>query len=313
MDSVAYLMLANYFLHSQYDFMITVAEDVSGYPNLCRPVEEGGVGFDYRLSMAVPDMWIRLLKHTRDEDWDLSNIVWNLTNRRRNEKHIAYAESHDQSLVGDKTLAFWLMDEAMYTDMSVLRPPTPAVDRGVALHKMIRLLTHTLGGEGYLNFIGNEFGHPEWLDFPREGNRDSYDYARRQWNLVDDGLLRYRHLNNFDRSMNLCEEKLGWLSERECFVSAKDERTKVLVFDRPNCVFVFNFHWSSSYSDFRVSCPRPGKYKLALGSDDVRFGGHGRLDPDSEFFSEPGHFNGRPCSLKVYIPTRTCLVLFTED
>jgi len=309
-DALVYLMMANHMLHDLYkDFMVTVAEDVSGYPGLCRPVAEGGIGFDYRLAMAVPDMWIRLLKHKKDEDWNMGNISWNLTNRRRLEKHICYAESHDQALVGDKTIAFWLMDKAMYTDMSVLQPLNPVVERGIALHKMIRLITHALGGEGYLNFIGNEFGHPEWLDFPREGNNDSYMYARRQWNLVDDTLLRYQHLNNFDQSMNLCEEKLQWLDEPDLYVSAKHEDDKVIVFDRAGALFIFNFHWANSYSDYRVGAPKPGKYQIFLDSDAVKYGGHGRLDSNAEYFTTPGEFSGRSCSIQVYIPTRTCLVL----
>uniref|UniRef100_A0A2S2P9Z1 1,4-alpha-glucan-branching enzyme n=1 Tax=Schizaphis graminum TaxID=13262 RepID=A0A2S2P9Z1_SCHGA len=182
-------------------------------PSSCRPVSEGGLGFDYRLGMAIPDMWIKLLKEVQDDDWNMGNIVHTLTNRRWMEKTVAYAESHDQALVGDKTVAFWLMDKEMYTHMSVTSDPSLIIDRGIALHKMIRLITHSLGGEAYLNFIGNEFGHPEWLDFPRDGNNSSYHYARRQWNLVDDELLKYKFLNNFDKSMNRLENKYGWLNE----------------------------------------------------------------------------------------------------
>merc|ERR1712000_745992 len=184
-EAVAYLMLANELLHSLYPEVITIAEDVSGMPALCLPLSLGGVGFDYRLSMAVPEMWIKILKELKDEEWDIGNICFTLVNRRDGEKTIAYAESHDQALVGDKTLMMHLCDAEMYTNMSVLSPFTPVIERGMALHKMIRFLTHSLGGEGYLNFEGNEFGHPEWLDFPREGNNNSFWYARRQLNLPD--------------------------------------------------------------------------------------------------------------------------------
>ncbi len=194
---------------------VSIAEDVSGMPTLCRPVEEGGCGFDYRLAMAIPDKWIRILKTMKDEDWNIGNIVHTLENRRWREPAIAYCESHDQALVGDKTIAFWLMDAEMYTNMSCLSPLTGTIDRGLALHKMIRLLTHGLGGEGWLNFIGNEFGHPEWLDFPRVGNSESYKYARRQFNLVDDELLRYKFLNNFDAALNRLEEEYQWLSNSQ--------------------------------------------------------------------------------------------------
>ena len=184
-------------------------------PTICRPVEEGGTGFDYRLAMAIPDKWIKILKEQKDEDWEIGNIVFTLENRRWNEANIAYVESHDQALVGDKSLAFWLMDSEMYTNMSVMSQLTTVIDRGIALHKMIRLLTYGLGGEGWLNFMGNEFGHPEWLDFPRDGNKQSYHYARRQYNLADDQLLRYKFLNAFDAKMNKLEEEFKWLSSTQ--------------------------------------------------------------------------------------------------
>uniref|UniRef100_A0A672ZGP7 1,4-alpha-glucan branching enzyme n=1 Tax=Sphaeramia orbicularis TaxID=375764 RepID=A0A672ZGP7_9TELE len=262
-ESLVYLMLANHILHTLYPDCITVAEDVSGMPALCRGVEEGGLGFDYRLAMAIPDKWIQILKEFKDEDWNIGNIVHTLTNRRYGEKCIAYAESHDQALVGDKTLAFWLMDKEMYTNMSSLVPMTSIIDRGIQLHKMIRLLTHGLGGEGYLNFIGNEFGHPEWLDFPREGNNQSYHYARRQFNLVDMDHLRYCQLYAFDRDMNRTEDKYGWLAAPPAFVSAKHEEDKVIVFDRANVVFIFNFHPSKSFQDYRIAVEVPGKYPFS--------------------------------------------------
>ncbi|XP_053561169.1 1,4-alpha-glucan-branching enzyme [Bombina bombina] len=255
-DSLVYLMLANHMVHSFYPHCITVAEDVSGMPALCCPTTQGGAGFDYRLSMAIPDKWIQILKERKDEEWSMGNIVHTLTNRRYNEKCIAYAESHDQALVGDKSLAFWLMDAEMYSNMSVLSPLTAVIDRGIQLHKMIRLITHSLGGEGYLNFIGNEFGHPEWLDFPRQGNNESYHYARRQFNLADDHILRYRYLYLFDRDMNKLEDKFGWLASPPAYISAKHEDDKVIVFERANLLFIFNFHsykklhWIQSWCEF---------------------------------------------------------------
>uniref|UniRef100_A0A8C6LZ14 1,4-alpha-glucan branching enzyme n=1 Tax=Nothobranchius furzeri TaxID=105023 RepID=A0A8C6LZ14_NOTFU len=298
-DSLVYLMLANHILHTLYPDCITVAEDVSGMPALCRRVEEGGLGFDYRLAMAIPDKWIQILKEFKDEDWNMGNIVHTLTNRRYGEKCIAYAESHDQALVGDKTLAFWLMDKEMYTNMSTLIPMSSITDRGMQLHKMIRLLTHGLGGEGYLNFMGNEFGHPEWLDFPREGNNQSYHYARRQFNLLDTDHLRYRQLYAFDRDMNRTEDKYGWLAAPPAFISAKHEGDKVIVFDRANVLFIFNFHPDKSFQDYRVGVEAPGKYKIKLDSDEVLYGGHGRLDHNTEFFTEPTPFNGRCNSVMV--------------
>uniref|UniRef100_A0A3P9IGV1 1,4-alpha-glucan branching enzyme n=1 Tax=Oryzias latipes TaxID=8090 RepID=A0A3P9IGV1_ORYLA len=312
-DSLVYLMLANHILHTLYPDCITIAEDVSGMPALCRGVQEGGLGFDYRLAMAIPDKWIQILKELKDEDWNMGDIAFTLTNRRYGEKCIAYAESHDQALVGDKTLAFWLMDKEMYTNMSTLIPMSPIIDRGIQLHKMIRLLTHGLGGEGYLNFIGNEFGHPEWLDFPREGNNQSYHYARRQFNLLDTDHLRYCQLYAFDRDMNRAEDKYGWLAAPPAFVSAKHEGDKVIVFDRANVLFIFNFHPNRSFQDYRVGVEAAGKYKIKLDSDEVQYGGHGRLDHNTDFFTEPHPFNGRSNSMLVYIPCRTAIVLANEE
>uniref|UniRef100_A0A672QTF5 1,4-alpha-glucan branching enzyme n=1 Tax=Sinocyclocheilus grahami TaxID=75366 RepID=A0A672QTF5_SINGR len=298
-DALVYLMLVNHILHKLYPQCITVAEDVSGMPGLCRSIEEGGLGFDYRLTMAVPDKWIQVLKEVRDEDWDLENIVHTLTNRRRGEASITYAESHDQALVGDKSLAFWLMDKEMYTNMSALIAMTPVIDRGIQLHKLIRLLTHSLGGEGYLNFMGNEFGHPEWLDFPRKGNNESYYYARRQFNLVDIEHLRYRQLYSFDHDMNLTEDKYGWLAAGQAAVTTLNQADKVIVFERSNLLFIFNFHPCNSYIDYRVAVEHAGKYKIKLNSDKLQYGGHGRLVQDTVFFTEPMPFNGRAQSFLV--------------
>lgn len=309
LGAVGYLMLANEMLHDLYPECITIAEDVSGMPALCRPVVEGGMGFDYRLSMAVPDMWIKLLKESTDEAWDLSAICHTLTNRRHLEKSICYAESHDQALVGDKTIAFWLMDKEMYTNMSDLSERTQVIDRGLAFHKLIRMLTHGLGGEGYLNFEGNEFGHPEWLDFPREGNGNSFQYARRQFNICDDHLLRYKYLNNFDAAMNYTEGIYNWLSAPQAYISLKNESDKVIVFERANCLFLFNFHPTNSYADYRIGSGQAGKYKIALNSDESRFGGHDRVDMNGEYFTTPMAWNGRANWLHVYLPTRTFLLL----
>ncbi|XP_061104606.1 1,4-alpha-glucan-branching enzyme-like [Conger conger] len=312
-DCLVHLMVTNHLLHTLYPDSITIAEDVSGMPGLCRAITEGGCGFDYRLAMAIPDKWIQILKEYRDEDWNISDIIRTLTNRRKGEPSIAYAESHDQALVGDKSLAFWLMDKEMYTNMSSLEPMTAVIDRGIQLHKMIRLLTHTLGGEAYLNFMGNEFGHPEWLDFPRKGNEESYLYARRQYNLVDLEHLRYRQLFAFDRDMNSTEDKYGWLSSAPGVVTTKHEGDKVIVFERANVVFIFNFHPTVSYKNYRVAVGSPGKYTIKLDSDDLQYGGHGRLEHSTEFFTETVHFKSFPNSMLVYLPCRTALVLANEE
>ncbi|KAI9318529.1 1,4-alpha-glucan-branching enzyme GBE1 [Dichotomocladium elegans] len=312
-DGVMYLQVANKFLHNQYPNVITIAEDVSGMPGTCRPVNEGGIGFDYRLAMAIPDMWIKILKELRDDDWSMGDIVHTLTNRRHLEKAVAYCESHDQALVGDKSIAFWLMDKEMYTNMSDLTERTPIIDRGMALHKLIRFITHALGGEGYLNFEGNEFGHPEWLDFPREGNNSSFHYARRQWPILDDPLLRYKYLNEWDKAMQETEEHYGWLHLPQAYVSRKHEGDKIIAFERGNLLFIFNFHPTQSFSDYRIGTNLTGKLKIVLNSDDPKFFGHNRIDPACEYFTTVGDWDGRANWIQVYIPSRTALVLGKSD
>lgn len=211
-------------------------------------------------------------------------------------------------LVGDKSIMMHLCDAEMYTNMSTLTPLTPVIDRGMALHKMIRLLTHGLGGEGYLNFEGNEFGHPEWLDFPRQGNNNSYWYARRQLNLTDDTLLRYQYLNNFDRLMNECEERYGWLHAPQAHISLKHEGDKVIVFERAGVVFVFNFHPTKSYADYRIGINSEGTYRCVLNTDSKEAGGFCRIDENTRFFTTPMEWNGRKNWTHVYIPCRTAMV-----
>ncbi|EGC31539.1 1,4-alpha-glucan branching enzyme [Dictyostelium purpureum] len=308
-DGLSYLTMANEMLHRLNPNIITIAEEVTGLACLCRPVSEGGGGFDYRLGMGIPDKWIELVKDQRDEDWNMGSIAHMLSNRRYKEKNIAYAESHDQSLVGDKTLAFWLMDKEMYFHMSTLQPETPIIDRGMALHKMIRIITSSLGGDGYLNFMGNEFGHPEWVDFPREGNNNSLHHARRRWDLYKDKLLRYNQLRQFDIAMNRLEEEWHWLSSGQAFISCKHEDDKVIVFERAGLIFIFNFHPNKSFSDYRIGSGVEGKFVNALDSDREEFGGHCRIGKDNYHFTENFAWNDRPYSLKIYIPSRTCLVL----
>lgn len=308
-NGVLYCQLVNYFLHKKYANMITIAEEVSGMPGTCRPNYEGGLGFDYRLAMAIPDKWIKLLKTKRDEEWDMADLVWTHSNRRHKERHVAYCESHDQALVGDKTISFWLMDEKMYYQMKRKVVHNVVIDRGIALHKIIRLFTHALGGEAYLNFIGNEFGHPEWLDFPREGNSWSYHYCRRQWKLVDDSQLLYWNLNEFDKAMNIAEEKYGWLNSPEAYVSLKHEDDKIVVFERANLIFVFNFHVTKSFSDYMIGVNIPGEYQCILSSDDREFAGHERVDSRIHFWTTEMPYCNRSHSMKIYIPNRAALVL----
>jgi 1,4-alpha-glucan branching enzyme len=307
-DALAYLTLANHVAHLIRPEAITVAEDVSGMPGLARPVEEGGVGFDYRLAMGVPDYWIKLIKEKREEDWKLNDIYTTLLNRRWNEPHVGYAESHDQALVGDKTLAMWLMDKEIYEGMSSLKQNL-VVERGVALHKMIRLLTFSLAGEGYLNFMGNEFGHPEWIDFPRPGNNYSYHYARRQWSLPEQDHLRYQGLEKFDIAMQQLDAEHHILQDKLIEQLALHEDTRQLVYRRGPLVFAFNLHPNESYEGLRIPVPDPCDYRLLLSTDAKAFGGHGHAEPPATYPRQDTPMYGREQSVQVYLPSRSALVL----
>lgn len=303
-DAVAYLTLANELIHELRPDAITVAEEVSGMPGLATSLSDGGVGFDYRLAMGIPDYWIKLLKHTRDEDWNVSQLWHELTNRRADEKTINYVESHDQALVGDKTTIFWLADAEMYWKMRV-SDESLVIDRALALHKMIRLVTLGLAGQGYLNFIGNEFGHPEWVDFPREGNGWSYHYARRQWSLRDNPDLKYRFLAEFDSAMLHLAAASRLLEAPWAYKHYEHVADKVLVFERSGLLFAFNFDPQRSYEGREVWVT-PGRYRYALCTDSKEFGGFGRIDPAVEY--ETSSTGG----LKLYLPARSAVVLRRE-
>ena len=307
-DAVTYLKLANDLAHQVNPQAITIAEDVSGMVGMARPVSEGGIGFDYRLAMGIPDYWIKILKERSDEQWNLGELFSTLLNRRYGEKHIGYAESHDQALVGDKTIAFWLMDKEMYWHMDKASH-NPVIDRGLALHKLIRLLTFSLAGEGYLNFMGNEFGHPEWIDFPREGNNWSMKYARRQWPLADNPLLHYMGLNEFDRAMQSLDEKYHLLEDPLIEQLMVHEENKLLVYRRGPLVFAFNFHPTQSYPDLRIPVPDPVDYTLVLNSDDPEFDGFGRVAKGMVYPKSDVPSHNRKQSVQLYLPNRSAQVL----
>ena len=308
-DAITYLQLANKLIHEINPQAVTIAEDMSGMPGLCRPLDEGGMGFDYRLAMGIPDYWIKLLKHTVDEQWGLQEIYHTLTDCRPQEKTIAYAESHDQALVGDKTLAFRLMDAAMYQHMAQGHEH-PEIDRGMALHKIIRLLTLAAGGQGYLNFMGNEFGHPEWIDFPREGNQWSYQYARRQWSLADHPDLKYSQLLAFDRALIMIAADV--LHHPGPRLLNLDQENQCLQFERGGLLFAINLSPSRSIPAYRFplsseegSKPNGGNYRVILSTDAPEFGGHGRVDLSSIYPAVEE-------SLRIYLPSRSALVFAKE-
>ncbi len=307
-DALVYLALANKVIHDVRPGAITIAEDISGMPGLGVPVSKGGYGFDFRLAMGTPDYWIKLIKEFSDEDWPLEHLWHELNNRRDDEKTISYAESHDQALVGDKTLIFRLIDADMYEHMCI-NDDNIIVNRGIALHKLIRLITMAAAGNGYQNFMGNEFGHPEWIDFPREGNNWSYHYARRQWHLVDDPDLKYRYLQQFDRDMISIAKRFSLFNDQWPYHLYLHSDDKVIAFKRRSLVFVFNFHPSCSHVDYSFEVPA-GKYRVVLDSDAHEYGGFGRLQPDETHHTISDTSKGRTKSyLSLYLPTRTAIVL----
>lgn len=312
-DALVYLYLANKMIHVFNPDSLTIAEEMSGMPGLAASTAGKGYGFDFRLSMGVPDLWIKLVKDTPDENWEMGYLVHELTQHRPEERIISYCESHDQALVGDKTLIFRMLDAEMYTGMSKSYHSL-TLDRGIALHKMIRLLTFSTAGGGYLNFMGNEFGHPEWIDFPREGNNWSYKYARRQWQLVRNKDLKYAYLYEFDNRMISLHREFGILDDPWVYRIFENNPDKVIAFTRGEFLLVFNFHPTRSFTDYGI--PVKGKFNLFLDTDDSNFGGFERIDKTQVYMStkkgEKPHLDA-PFYLYLYLPSRTAQVFKRES
>ena len=319
-DAICYLTLANKLIHQVKKSAVTIAEEMSGMPGLAAPIKHGGMGFDYRLAMGIPDFWIKMIKEVKDEDWKAGHILYEMTNRRQDEKTISYAESHDQALVGDKTIIFRLMDSDMYWHMEHGHS-TFMVDRGIALHKMIRLITASTINGGYLNFMGNEFGHPEWIDFPRDGNGWSYKYARRQWDLVDNTNFYYSDLNRFDAAMiHLLEEKLQMVKDENgehlpwVYNLWDKEGDQVVAYRRGNLIFAFNWNGNRSFPDYGFLAPA-GSYKVVLNTDAQEFAGFGQTDDSIIHYTQfdPLYEPDGKGWLKLYLPARSAVVLEKID
>lgn len=306
-DALVYLTMANQLIHELYPEALTIAEEMSGLPGLASPISEKGIGFDYKLSMGIPDYWIKLLKEIPDEQWHVGDIYYELTNKRAEERTISYAESHDQALVGDKTIFFRLTDKEVYTGMSVF-DHNLVIDRAMALHKMIRLITLATAGGGYLAFMGNEWGHPEWIDFPRQDNNWSYAHARRLWSLVDNPDLKFKYLNAFDSAMIHFATESNIL-DYEPRVLVRDIERQLLVFERSGYLFVFSFNPTTSYTDYQFDVPA-GKYITVLNTDNPAFGGDNRIDESVEHFTQ---YTGKENLLSLYIPARIAFVLKLAD
>ena len=308
-DAITYLTLANKLIHEIKPAAITIAEEMSGMPGLAVPFKHGGIGFDYRMAMGIPDYWIKTLKEKKDEDWKPTSIFWELTNRRADEKTISYVESHDQALVGDKTVIFRLIDAAMYWHMS-REDQDPVVARGMALHKMIRLVTLATINGGYLNFMGNEWGHPEWIDFPREGNGWSYKYARRQWDLVRADYLKYQFLQAFDNAIIKTVGSVKGFQKQPVIKLWDKDDDQVLAFMRGDLTFVFNFSPTEAYTDYGILAPQ-GEYKGICNSDDPLFGGYGNISDSVSHLTQPDPLYAESGLgwLKLYLPPRTAMIL----
>lgn len=305
-DAIAYLTLANKLTHEVNPQAFTIAEDVSGMPGLASSIDKMGIGFDYCMAMGIADFWVKLLKTKADEEWHVGDMFYELTNKRKEEKTVSYVESHDQAMVGDKTIIFRLLDSLMYTSMNIFEQNLQ-IDRGIALHKMIRLATLATAGNGYLTFMGNEFGHPEWIDFPREGNDWSYKYARRQWSLVKDTNLRYHFLAAFEKAMLKVIKKHKIFNHRP-FAIIQNTQDQILIFKRNNLVFIFNFSPVKSYTDYGFEIDK-GKYQIVLNSDDPEFDGFDRVDGNYDYTTQLINTKN---ILRVYIPARSAFVLYKK-
>ena len=324
-DAWVYLNLANRVIHEVKPSAITIAEDVSGIPGCAAPVEDCGIGFDYRMAMGEPDFWFRLAEKVRDDDWPMGGIFWELTNKRAEEKVVSYVESHDQALVGGKTFFFQCVDKEIYWGMRKDQENL-VIDRGIALHKMARLATCALNGGAYLNFMGNEFGHPEWIDFPRAENNWSCYHARRQWSLRENEELRFKGLADFDEAMlkalfdcsdcSDCSIGRGKSnnpkSNNRTIRLAANEPDKVLAFVRGNLLFAFNFNPTQSFTDYGILVPPASKWRHLFDTDEVRFGGQGRIQAGAVY--EPAlvrdsNHNELVQQIRLYLPARTAVVL----
>ncbi len=310
-EATTYFRLANKLMKQVNPNSISVAEDMSGMPGLAVPVDDGGLGFDYRMAMGVPDFWIKTIKEKSDDEWDVGDIFYQLTSKRMDEKVVSYAESHDQALVGDKTIIFRLIDKEMYFSMRKDQPNL-IVDRGIALHKMIRLVTASTAGGAYLNFMGNEFGHPEWIDFPREGNGWSYKHARRIWSIANDPELKFHWLYDFDKEMINLINKNKLLTVPSVDLVLENKPDKVLAFHRGLFLFVFNFNPTQSFTDYGIPLGA-GKYKVVLNTDSGRFGGNDLVDEQISYYTLPSAGITSQHYLKLYLPARTALVLKKVD
>ena len=309
-EALSYLLLSNKLIHLINPQAISIAEEVSGIPGVAAPIEDGGIGFDFRMAMGVPDFWIKIIKELPDEEWNVGQIFYELTSKRQDEKVVSYAESHDQALVGDKTIIFRLIDKEMYFSMRKDQPNL-TVDRGIALFKMIRLATASCAGGAYLNFMGNEFGHPEWIDFPRQGNNWSFSHARRLWSIADNHNLRYHWLADFDQIMITWIRNSRLLDIPGVRWRFDNKADQILAYQRGDFLFVFNFNPSKSFTGYGIPL-EASKYRILFHTDEACFGGQERIDKSIIYYTRPSGGLSSQHYLNLYLPARTAIVLERE-
>ncbi|KAH7682202.1 1,4-alpha-glucan branching enzyme protein [Dioscorea alata] len=257
-------------LHELHPDIITIAEDATFYPGLCESTTQGGLGFDYYVNLSVTDLWLWLLQDVPDQAWSMSKIVNVLVNSQSsNRRMLVYCENHNQSISGGRSFAEILFGNNNQNFIGL----EDFEFRGSSLHKMIRLISFSIGGSAYLNFMGNEFGHPNRVEFPMESNNYSFAFANRKWDLLKDKGL-HMGLFNFDKEMMKLDEKEQILSRNPSTVHHVDDSKMVI-----------------------------------LNTDDVSFGGRGVIQSDQNLKKTCSkRTDGYRNSLELTLPSRSAQV-----
>jgi 1,4-alpha-glucan branching enzyme len=296
-----YLCLANALIRRIRPQALSIAEEFSGMPGLTCPPKEGGLGFDYRFAMGIPDYWEKCIESPRD----MGSLWYETTNHRPYDRTVSYVECHDQCINGHDAMIWRLIGKDMYDYMAVFTDNWNT-SRGLAFYRLMRLVTLCTADAGYLNFMGDEFGHPEWLD--------DESRAHRQWHLAGRADLKYAGLAAWDRAqMTLVAGRLPDFQQQPLFRFIHED-DRILAFERGRLLFVFNFHELQAKTNLLFAVT-PGKYVERLSSDETAFAGKGNLcvgvPPVEHFTRVLDHRHEQDVSL--YLPPMTALVLHRED
>ena len=304
-SGLLYLVLLCKLAHELRPDFILIAEDVSGLPGLARPALLGGVGFDYRLQMGLPDFFESVAKDVMDDGISPSRIWHALVSRRFDERHIGYVESHDQAIVGGQSLIFRLLGPKMYTDMHA-ETQSHDVHLAVAVVNVAKSIVFFLGGEAWMSFIGNEFGHPDWVEFPTPDNDDCFEYAYRKWYLATDSALMYEKMAAFDRDL-MHQRKIA-VTWDESYMTAPllDDNRKLSVFHRDRVVLVCNTTTDVSYEDVWVPVPEQGNYRVILSTEEHRYGGYGRVNENMQYATIAVDGNAY---IRLYVPSMSAIFM----